>query len=169
MARYVDDYQGIVGHDVPPRGMDPNFRGVYGGMRMRGGRGQAEYGRYRLQHPEDFGGSGGFAGRYGAHGVAPGRRREVPREPGVGYGREWGSGGVREIRYDRELLHDFNANSPALEPRRGPYDVDTRSRLRRGVAPWSRGPGGHPWYSNRGISDAGYSEGWAWGPMRGSR
>ena len=166
MARYVDDFQGIIGHDLPGRGMDPNYRGAYGGMRMAGGGYQAAYGRYRLGHAEDFGGSGGFRGRYGGA-TGPGIGR--PRGGGPGrYDREWSGGGVRNIRYDRELLHEFNANSPALR-RGGRYDMEHLRPLPRGVAPWSRGRGERPDYSNRGVSDAGYSEGWAWGPMRGAR
>lgn len=164
MARYVDDYQGIVGHDVAPRGMDPNYRGGYGGMRMGGGRAQAEYGWYRMRHPDDFEGSGGFAGFSGRY-----DRAMKPRQlyhGAVQHGGR-GDGGVRSLRYDRELLRDFNANSPALSRERGRYDVEQRRPLPRGISPWSRRQ--EPGYSNRGIVDAGYAEGWAWGPMPGAR
>jgi hypothetical protein len=152
MARYVDEYQGIAARDMPARGMDPNFRGAYGGMRMHGGPYQAEYGRHRMRHPGDFERWGGAMGA--------GERR-MPRGAA-----DW-RGGVRDIRYDRELLHDFNANSPALQRGRGGRDLEPRRPLPRGIAPWSRP--GRAGYSNRGISDGGYSEGWAWGPMRGAR
>lgn len=165
MARYYDDFQGIIGHDLPGRGMDPNYRGAYRGMRMGGDRYQAAYGRYRLSHADDFGGSGGFRGRYGVHpaprGGWPARQGRELFEQGRG------GGGVRDLRYDRELLHEFNANSPSLE-RGGRYDRGHLQPLPRGAAPWSRGRG-QMGYSNRGMSDAGYSEGWAWGPMRGAR
>lgn len=169
MARYVDDYRGIIGHDVPGRGMDPNYRGGYEGMRMRGGPSQAEYGWYRALHPGDFagaGGSGGFGPRRGPLGLPPAEARMGPtRGPQGPHG--WGEGGVRNSRYDRELLHDFNANSPALARERGRYDLEQRRPLPRGVSPWRTA--NRPGYSNRGMSDAGYSEGWAWGPMRGAR
>lgn len=152
MARYVDEYQGIAARDMRARGMDPNFRGAYGGMRMQGGPYQAQYGRYRMRHPGDFEGSGGLLGA--------GERR-ISRG-----GFDPGNGGVRNLRYDRELLHDFNANSPALQRGVG-RDLEPRRPVPRAVAPWSRP--GRAGYSNRGISDGGYSEGWAWGPMRGAR
>lgn len=173
MARYVDDYHGIVGHDTSPDGMDPNYRGRYRGMRMGGDRHQAAYGWYRLQHPNDFGGSGGFRGRTPAgnqHRLGRGDRYDQGARggPSVRYDADWQSGGVRNLRYDRELLRDFNANSPALQ-RAGSYDDEHLSRLPRGVAPWSRGRGGWLGGSNRGITEAGYGESWAWGPMRGAR
>lgn len=155
MARYFDDYRGIVGHDLPPRGMDPNYSGPYGGMRMSAGRYQAEYGRYRARHPDEFGPPEAFVhGGRGGYAPVPERTR----------GR--GDGGVRNLRYDRELLHDFNANSPALQ-RRGRYDREQRRPLPRGVSPWARP--GRPDYADRGVPQAGYGEGWAWGPMPGSR
>lgn len=177
MARYVDDYRGIIGHHTAPAGMDPNYGGRYRGMRMDGSGYQAAYGRYRLEHAEDFGGSGGFRGRSawapvsggGRRGGTPAGARYARELEGAGrYDTGWGTGGVRDLRYDRELLREFNANSPALQ-RGGRYDREHLRRLPRGVAPWSRARGNWEEYSNRGVTDAGYSEGWAWGPMRGAR
>lgn len=71
MARYEDDfhwrsYRGFSMRPEPVRGesLDPNYRGGdYRGMRMGGGQpNQAAYGRYRLDHAADLGGSGGFPG-----------------------------------------------------------------------------------------------------------
>lgn len=179
MARYVDDYRGIIGHDTAARGMDPNYSGGYRGMRMGGSGYQAAYGRYRLEHAEDFGGSGGFRGRSGPASLAGGGRtraphgvarydREMEARRAHGYDSGWESGGVRDLRYDRDLLREFNANSPGLRTG-GRYDREHVRRLPHGVAPWSRGRGNWEEYSNRGLTDAGYSEGWARGPMRGAR
>lgn len=157
MARYVDDYQGISGQFERPRGIDPNYRGPYRGMRMRSEPGQAAYGRHRLTHPEDFEGSGGFLGRYGRRGLYTG-------EFEAGYGGQGGGGGVRDLRRDRQALREFNANSPQLRGEQG-YDRDARPR-REPRFPHPRYD--RPDYANRGIA-GGYSEGWAWGPMRGAR
>ncbi len=71
MARYEDDYhrrsyRGFSMRPEPVResSLDPNYRGGdYRGMRMEGGRPeQAAYGRWRLDHARDLGGSGGFRG-----------------------------------------------------------------------------------------------------------
>ena len=155
MARYVDDYQGISGHRDRARGMDPNYRGGYGGMRMRAEEGQAAYGAYRVTHPQAFQGSGGVAGRY-----APRHGSGRPERGQGGYDREWGGGGVRELRRDPDAMREFNARSPMLRDRG--YDREQR--------PLGRGPERDRFgYSNRGISSAGYAESWAWGPMRGAR
>lgn len=162
MARYVDEYQGISAHDEPPRGMDPNYRGGYGGMRTRGGHGQAAYGRYRMGHADDLGGERGPFGMYGGRGMYTGEYeagydRPAPRGydrgyQGRGYDRGWQGGGVHGYADDRMVWG------------RGPgYDRDM------GGPPRGHERGYWPGYSNRGLSRGGYSEGWAWGPMRGAR
>lgn len=162
MARYTDEYEGITGGFRPPRGLDPNYRGGYHGMRMEGGPEQAEYGRYRLRHRDDFQGVGGFDGGYS--GYYGGRReRSAPDHYPE---REWG--GLRDPRYDREFIRDFNANSPVLR-RGGRYG----SEMERGRGP-DDAPGRTHWgydprYANRGLSSSGFGEGWARGPMRGAR
>ena len=154
MARYSYDFMGIRGNAGNPRGMDPNYRGGYGGMRMHGDDAQAAYGRHRATHPEDFQGSGGFRGARG------------------GYDRGWGGGGVRDLRNDPRAMRDFNANSPVVR-----YGGDYGRRrygsdYGRGGAP-RRAPehfqGERFDYANRGLGSGGYGEGWAWGPMRGAR
>lgn len=163
MARYTDEYEGITGGFRQPRGMDPNFRGGYQGMRMGGGPNQAEYGRYRMRHPGDFQGSGGYQGGYGAYYTGEGGRYAADYRP------EWHGGGLRDPRYDRGLMHDFNANSPMLRSYRGRYGRDMERPRHAGEAPGSTHQGYDPRYANRGVSSSGFSEGWARGPMRGAR
>jgi hypothetical protein len=146
--------------------MDPNYRGRYRGMRMQADPGQGAYGWYRWRHAGELNESGGFAGR------------AFPR--GGGYDREFGrdrfydwemhgGGGLRNPRYDRGFLHDYNANSPAFRTEGrtdGPYGIDYRER------------GGHPIprdtryrfdYGNHGLASGGFSEAWQHRPGRGSR
>lgn len=168
MARYVDEYVGISGHPEPPGGRDPNFRGRYRGMRMGAGPGQAAYGWYRWRHADELGGNGGFAGRSRrgergaeAYGTYPSRPRT--------YDWELGGGGVRDARHDRQLVHDFNANSPALRGEgrpQGRYGVDYRERGSHPVPGPTENRFG---YTNRGLGSAGFSESWAPSPGRGSR
>lgn len=167
MARYVGDYQDVSGHGGPARGMDPNYLGHYGGMRMGGGPGQAEYGRYRMRHPRDYDGAGGPFGRYDRDLQYTGEYEAgYDRPRGGGYDRGW-RGGVRDLRRDRETMRGFNANSPALRP--GGYDREQRGggRYDRDL---SRGRGFWQEYANRGIGSGGYAEGpprWGRGGDRG--
>lgn len=159
MARYVDDYQGISGHPTRPRGLDPNYREGYGGLRMQGGWGQAEYGRYRFVHEDEMGDREwhGFGQRRGLYAGDLDRGYErVRMNPESGRR----GGGVRDLRRDRRALREFNASSPSLGDDRG-YDVD---RPRRSHDQRYRFG-----YANRGLPSGGYGEGWAWGPMRGAR
>lgn len=115
---------------------DPNWRGgTYHGMRMQGSSRQAAYGQERFQRQADLGGAGGFDGRYDlpeGHYDANGFYREQweGRTRGAVPGRWLGhprydhdvrrveDGGVR---YDREYLRQYNAQSPGLQqggPRR---------------------------------------------------
>lgn len=176
MARYENEYLGYYSDAGRARGADPNHRGGnYRGMRTWGGEGQAPYGAYRMRHPQDFEGSGG---RYGRYGGGPAYSTEFENAYGGyvsrGYDREWQGGGVHDPRYDVEYLRDFNAYSPRF---RG-YDRDQMGGRSRYDLPY----GGHAGdqlsaryrnyrigYANRGLSSGGYSEGWAWGPMRGAR
>lgn len=169
MARFVDRYQEISGHHEPPRGMDPNYRGRYRGMRMGAEPGQGAYGWYRWRHADELGGNGGFPGR--SPGAKQGRHDAYDshlRRP-RSYDWELGGGGVRDARYDRQLLHDFNANSPALRGEgrpQGRYGVDYRQR---GSHPIPRPTENRFGYTNRGIGSAGFSESWAPSPGRGAR
>lgn len=124
---------GLRGYQMDPgwawdAGGDPNYRGgEYQGNRMRGdGRHIAPYGDHRFYHQHDLGGYGGYDGRYDlpdgwydaegyyheayeGHGGPPRGRfvPDLPREAGP----RMGEGGVR---YDREYLRQYNANSPSL-------------------------------------------------------
>ena len=163
MARYVDDYQGIPGHASAPRGMDPNYRGGYRGMRMGGDPGQGAYGMYRWRHQRDLEGEGGFTGRGSPYdaGYRGGPRRFYDFETR-------GGGGLRNPRYDRDFLRGFNAYSPEYrreEGRERGYGGDYRAeggpipshdRYRFG-------------YTNRGLGSGGFSEAWQHRPAHGSR
>lgn len=158
MARYAYDYQGIPARLRYDNGMDPNFRGGYRGMRMTGGDWQAAYGRHRLHHAGDLETAGGFYGR-GLRGEYPRMRERLPEETA--------GGGTRDRRYDRDLLRQFNANSVRLRGEgRG---SEERGAEGREVDRPRRQRGGNEFgYTNRGLSESGYSQGWARGPMRGA-
>lgn len=170
MTRYAHDFMGTTTDLVRPRGMDPNFRDGYRGMRMHGDDQQAAYGWYRWRHERDLGGSGGYPGLVdraqegGRGGYGP---------PPAAYDRDWEGGGVRDLRTDRRALREFNAASPGLrygaEYETSRYGRDYRPRGgSRGALP-GHFRGDRFDYGNRGLSSGGYSEGWAWGPMRGAR
>jgi hypothetical protein len=167
MTRYQRDFAGIRGAGEA-RGMDPNFRNGYGGMRMGGGNGRAPYGAYRWDRARDLETWGGFEG-WGPDGRGRG---------GAGRGRPEfhpdveQRGGLRSPYGDERILREFNTRSPELSRNRG------RTRYGGEMEPRERGPVDRPWspqrdfrpeYSNRGVTDAGYSEGWARGPMPGAR
>jgi hypothetical protein len=169
MPRYAHDYQGISARDARPRGLDPNHRDGYQGMRVRGGRGQAPYGAYRFTHAGDFEGSGGYQGRYagdleGGSGRQRGGYDRLLRASGTG-----GGGGVHDWRYDTEYLRQFNSESPRFR-QDGRWGRSGRgSGSGEGARP-SGYDGGFRWdYANRGMSRGGYTDSWTWGPMRGSR
>lgn len=191
MARYEDDYhwrsyRGFSMRPEPARGssLDPNYGGGgYRGMRMEGGGpDQAAYGRWRLDHARDLGGSGGFRG-YGdrpwrLHGETgtyepargPGPRDEsgwrgyeVPRS-GRGYDRGRRTVEDGGVRGDNRYLRQYNAASPAL---RGGQAYD-RSYGRAGGEPGRR-PGQDPYDrdhfqrgANRygGYGSGGFGERW---------
>jgi hypothetical protein len=161
MARYETEYQGIPAAFAEARGLDPNYRDGYWGMRMTGGGGRAAYGMLRARLSQDLETAGGFGGIHGHSDRAQIRSR---------YGREE-SGGVRDPFRDLDFIRDFNARSPM-------YDGDRRSGERYPAGPrdqiahersWSpnRTEDGH--YGDRSISEGGYGEVWARGPMRGAR
>lgn len=158
MARYQRDFMGIPADPRESRGDDPNYGRGYRGMRMRGGPVQAAYGRYRQLHADDLGTMGGFYGQFD--------RGEDPRLSGHRPGVE--DGGLRDARYDRHLLHEYNSTSQRLrgEPR-GRDSDEVRSLQKRARMPDAHG-GERFGYSNRGYSSGGYSQGWAYGPMRGA-
>ncbi|HEU0079690.1 MAG TPA: hypothetical protein VFQ76_18675 [Longimicrobiaceae bacterium] len=198
MARYEDDYhrrsyRGFSMRPEPARGdsLDPNYRGgEYRGMRMEGGQPeQAAYGRWRLDHARDLGGSGGFQGYEdrewrlrrdtGTYEPVPGGG---PR-PGRGYDARGGSGRGYEpplsgrgydrgqrtvenggVRGDNRYLRQYNAASPAL---RGAQAYD-RSYGHAGGEPGGRpgqGPRDRDGFqrdANRygGYSSGGFGERW---------
>jgi hypothetical protein len=120
MERYDRNFRNEPVRSRNVAGEDPNYRnGTYRGMRMQAAEpGRAPYGRNRLRHAGDLGGYGNFQGVYGGGERMRGPRYDnallnrydqslrVPR-PGF---RRGGNG----PRRDREMLGEFNANSPAL-------------------------------------------------------
>jgi hypothetical protein len=157
MARYESDFSGIGGGFGRPRGRDPNYRDGYQGMRMSGGRGRAAYGSHRMWRAEDLEDAGGFAGIHGGH---PDRRQRG-RDP---------QSGVHDPFNDPAFLRQFNAYGPHSQgPRRGYGHEMVRRDSYPAERSWSPPRLYRPGYTNRGITDAGYSEGWARGPMRGAR
>ncbi|MEX2571150.1 MAG: hypothetical protein WD737_07570 [Gemmatimonadota bacterium] len=163
MARYEREFMGIPAEFTEARGMDPNHSGHYRGMRMGSGQGRAAYGAHRLVHERDLGTEGGFAGLHGRSDDA----RARPFDP------RWNDhGGVGDPSRRGRLLHDFNANSPMYarpspRPRYG-RELERRERFLLERA-WLPSRQYRPGYSNRGMTEGGYSEGWARGPMRGAR
>ena len=170
MARYVNDYRDTSGDPLPPSGMDPNYRGRYRGMRMGADPGQGAYGWYRWRHAGELGPAGGFAGRP----LPGGRGYDRGYDRGYQAGRfyDWelhGGGGLRNPRYDREFIRDFNANSQMFRDegrREGRYGTDYRER---GGHPLPRDTRDRFGYTNRGLSSSGYSEAWQHRPGHGSR
>lgn len=187
MPRYVTDYQGISGQPERGEGMDPNHRNGYHGMRMRAHPGQAAYGWHRWTHEADLETHGGYGGRQLSgsydrdHRSADRGSRYDLELHHAGRGRSpWPidddhlhAGGVRDLRYDDELLREFNADSIRFrnEGRYRGRGGSGRPRLESG------GRGGRSaydhgfrrGYGNRGMSDGGYTDPWTWGPMRGAR
>ncbi len=164
MPRYARDFQGIPARIEGASGMDPNHRDGYHGMRMVSGRGQAPYGWHRYTHEADFEGSGGFRGRYGG---GPAGRDDRFSNSRPRYDSELrGGGGVHDWRYDTEYLRDFNANSTRFREGGG-WGAGGRPS---GGSRAGRYDGGFRWGGpQRGLSEGGYGEPWAWGPMRGAR
>jgi hypothetical protein len=151
MARYEMDFVGTRAVFGEPRGLDPNYRGGYGGMRMRGGWGRAPYGAHRFARAADLETAGGYGGMYGG-----GSRPPRPRA-------EWEERGrVRDSFRDRAMIEDFNAHSPGLARGGRPQAAGYGHELERGTRY-------RPEYSNRGTGPAGFGEGWGRGPMRGGR
>lgn len=172
MPRYQDDFGGITGNPGRGRGMDPNHREGYQGMRMHATHGQSAYGWHRWTHPLDFESSGGFIGRYA------GDYHDRPRRISPQAGREFdtrGGGGVYDMVREPEHLRMYNAESIRFRDEgrgarggAGRYANDYRGAgLPRGRSGYDnrflRG------YTNRGRNEAGYTESWTWGPMRGAR
>jgi hypothetical protein len=168
MARYEREYGGIRADAGAPRGMDPNYREGYGGMRMQGSPHQAPYGLYRHHHAGELGNAGpeGYraGGRYDREAIYPRRRLERPDSAGRG------DGGVHDWREHPEWIRQYNANSPLL--RGGGREQDRMSpgrEMRRGGRPYQIDARYRQEYGNRGLSSSGFSEPWARGPNPGAR
>jgi hypothetical protein len=168
MARYERDYGGIRADTGAPRGMDPNHRETYGGMRMQGSPYQAAYGLYRHHHAGALGDAGrdGYraGGRYDRGLTYP---RGRPERYDSSMRRD---GGVHDWREHPERIRHYNANSPLLQG--GGRDEDRMSsgrELRRGVRPYEIDARFRHDYGNRGLSSGGFSEPWARGPNPGAR
>jgi hypothetical protein len=179
MARYEDDYRGrsyrgFSMRPEPARGssLDPNYGGgEYRGMRMEGGRpDQAAYGRWRLDHARDLGGSGGFRGYGDRQWELRGDTgtyepvRGSARGPERGYDRGRRTVEDGGVRGDNRYLRQYNAASPALRggqaydrsyghaggepgrrPGRGPYDRDDFQRGANRYGGYSSGGFGERW------------------------
>ncbi len=158
MARYIDDpdrQEPTVGHSA-----DPNYDdGGYWGMRMRRSPGLAAYGWYRRDWSDDLETAGGFGGIHGPIEYRGGPRGEA----------SWEEGGVVEADRDLRVIRDFNARSPMYEG-----DATTGNHLvlsdeTGSVRPWEVRGLYSGEYTDRGLTDAGFSEGWARGPVPGAR
>jgi hypothetical protein len=161
MTRYEKDFVGIPATDVTPEGLDPNYRDGYQGMRMSAKDGQAAYGAHRLSHQRDLETAGGFGGVHGSNGL-PHNRSVLPP---AGH-----TGGVRPFS-DPELMRDFDSRGQRFATDRygttpgdelHPADADK-------VEDWTLARPHEPDSRDRGVPPAGFSEGWARGPMPGSR
>lgn len=170
MPRYERDYQGIPARLDENRGMDPNHRGAYRGMRMRSGPGQAAYGWHRWTHEQDLETSGGFRG---THGGGPAGSQDRFRNSRPRYDRDLQGGGVaHDWRYDTAYLRDFNADSIRFRDEgwgQGRGRNDTAGG-RSAAGSRDAYDSGFRWKgANRGMSEGGFGEPWTWGPMRGAR
>jgi hypothetical protein len=172
MPRYSSDYGGIPANPSENRGMDPNHRNGYQGMRMYGGPRQAAYGWHRWTHERDLETSGGFHGR---HEGTPGESRGQFGRPRYDQDHR-GGGGVHDLRHETRYLRDYNADSIRFreegsragerqQRERSNRDAVAGDRVRRRGydTGFSRG------YGNRGLSDGGYSESWTPSSARGRR
>ncbi len=162
MARYEKEFMGMPANFEGASGLDPNFGDYYRGMRMGSDGRRAAYGAHRLVRRQDLGTEGGFFGRFGGR---PGGARD--------YDPRWERDGmVHDSAEDPGLLHHYNANSPRFAEPHGDEEAHRRAERNEKMLPepaWMARRAYNPRYSNRGVSDAGYSEGWAHGPMRGAR
>jgi len=171
----VRGYEMDAGWGWEDDGGDPNWRGGgYRGMRMEGGGRQAAYGRERLYRQNDLGGHGGFDGRSDLpngwfdgqgyyHEQYERQGRMAPPRHAAGWQRQQGPGGMDGgVRYDREYLRQYNANSPSLGeggPRRswgfspGPDAPRMRGHDTRGRPTDERG---HTGYNTGGFAEGKY-------------
>lgn len=161
MERYAKDFEGIPGGFATPEGLDPNFRDGYQGMRMAAGPGQAAYGAYRLTREADLGTWGGFGGIH----VRAYRPRlsdaVIPLE---------GGGAVTDPFHAPRFISDFDARGYRYSPTPDSGERErTGEQLQRSRRSRSTDDLHNPEYSNHGRPPAGFGEGWARGPMRGSR
>jgi hypothetical protein len=161
MSRYSSDFEGIPGGFSRPTGADPNYRHGYRGNRMGAEPGQAAYGAQRRRDRYDLETWGGFRGIHPGgrhHGFDRGTRSAA------------GGGGMRDPFRDREFQRGFNANSPAFGPgERGSGQYDSSFDNRGPQPDWLPERRLRRLETDRGVPPAGFGEGWARGPMRGSR
>lgn len=162
MTRYIRDFMGIPAAPTQAHGQDPNYAEYYRGMRMISRDGRAGYGAHRLVHQRDLETEGGFHGHYHDPQYRGGRDFD-PRWEMIG--------GVEDAQTHARLLREFNASGPfyADPEQPGAYSEAVRRRGDHAPELWTPRGDFRPEYGNRGLTDAGYSEGWARGPMRGAR
>ena len=135
--RYDGEYgYGLRGYRMDPgwqwdeNSSDPNWRGGgYRGQRMDLGphHERAAYGWYREGHAADLGGHGGFDGRYDlqpgrfdGQGIYHEQAERRPHQPWPRYDGDFNPRGeTGGVRGDARYLRQYNAYSPALDPRTG--------------------------------------------------
>lgn len=161
MAVYIRDFMGIPAWFNRRGGLDPNYGDHYRGMRMKRDDRRAAYGSHRMARQQDLGTAGGFYGH-----SSPAEGQPWPGE----FDPRWElTGSAHGSMKDPNLLRHYNANSPALsESARGDRDAEAGDRL-LSEPDWMPERDYDPSYSNRGISESGYSDGGKSGPMRGAR
>ncbi len=148
------------GGQEPITYQDPNYdENGYWGMRMRGSRGRAAYGWYRRDWADDLETAGGFGGIHGPSQYVGGPKGDPA----------WEEGGISVPHRDIRVIRDFNSNSPMFDGDATPGNSLISPQNQPPVRSWERRAGFRGMYSDRGLTDAGYSEGWARGPMRGAR
>ena len=110
MARYEKEFWGMPGEFTESRGLDPNYRDGYHGMRMVGGNGRAAYGAHRWAREGDLEREGGYRG-------AGAWAKQSQSGP-------WHPDDVRWEERDRDrspydahrAMHDFDSRDQAFAP-----------------------------------------------------
>lgn len=137
MASFKDDFIGISADPGEAQGSDPNFRNGYGGMRMTGRDGRAAYGAHRIRRAAD---PRGWVGE----------NRIVAGSEPIRLGRSGESAAASGLARRRKGVRD-TVTRPSEEMARRRTELMRRRR---------------PGYSNRGLSEGGFSERKSSSPLR---